>query len=93
MAIRGDSFETETAPGKSNIEYLPTKEGEMANWSMEEALRMALRLEAENFAEYEKSAAEATNPGVKSMFLFLADEERNHLKLIKEKMEQFNVKP
>jgi len=65
----------------------------MANWSMEEALRMALRLEAENFAEYEKSAAEATHPGVKSMFLFLAAEERNHLKLIKDKMKQFHVKP
>jgi rubrerythrin len=65
----------------------------MAEWSMEEALRMALRLEAENFAEYEKSAAEATSPGVKSMFLFLAGEERNHLKLIKEKMEQFHIKP
>jgi rubrerythrin len=65
----------------------------MANWSMEEALRMALRLEEENFVEYEKSAAEATNPGVKSMFLFLAAEERNHLKFIKEKMEQFHVKP
>jgi rubrerythrin len=65
----------------------------MANWSMEEALRMALRLEKENFVEYEKSAAEATNPGVKSMFLFLAAEERNHMKLIKEKMVQFHVKP
>jgi rubrerythrin len=65
----------------------------MADWSMEEALRMALRLEAENFAEYEKSAAEATNPGVKSMFRFLAGEERNHIKLIKDKMKQFNVKP
>ncbi len=65
----------------------------MANWSMEEALRMALRLEEENFVEYEKSAAEATIPGVKSMFLFLAEEERKHLKLIKEKMVQFNVEP
>ena len=65
----------------------------MANWSMEDALRMALRLEAEKFEEYEKSAAEATNPGVKSMFLFLADEERNHLNLIRKKMEQFNIKP
>jgi len=65
----------------------------MANWSMEEALRMALRLEEENFVEYEKSAAGATNSGVKSMFLFLAAEERNHLKLIKDKMKQFNVKP
>jgi len=65
----------------------------MADWSMEEALRMALRLEDENLVEYEKNAAEATNPGVKSMFLFLAGEERNHLELIKKKMEQFHVKP
>ena len=65
----------------------------MADWSMEEALRMALRLEADNFAEYEKSAPEATNPGVKSMFRFLAGEERNHIKLIRDKMEQFNIKP
>jgi rubrerythrin len=65
----------------------------MASWSMEDALRLALRLEEENFVEYEKSAAEATNPGVKSMFRFLAGEERNHIRLIKEKMEQFHVKP
>lgn len=65
----------------------------MAEWSMEEALRMALRLEEENFAEYEKGAAETANPGVRSMFLFLAGEERNHIKLIKDKMEQFHVKP
>lgn len=65
----------------------------MANWSMEEALRLALRLEEENFVEYEKNADEATNPGVKSMFRFLAGEERNHIKLIKDKMEQFHVKP
>ncbi len=65
----------------------------MADWSMEEALRLALRLEEENYAEYEKSAAEATNPGAKSMFQFLAGEERNHMKLIKEKMDRFNIKP
>ena len=65
----------------------------MANWSMEEALRLALRLEEENFVEYEKNAAEAANPAVKSMFLFLANEERNHLKLIREKMGEFNVTP
>ena len=65
----------------------------MATWSMEEALRLALRLEEENFVEYEKSAAEATIPGVKSMFLFLAGEERHHMELIKKKMEQFDVKP
>jgi rubrerythrin len=65
----------------------------MANWSMEEALRFALKLEEENFVEYEKSAKEAANPGVRTMFLFLADEERRHIRLIQDKMAQFNVKP
>jgi len=65
----------------------------MAKWSMEEALRLALRLEEENFGEYEKSAEEATNPGVKAMFRFLAGEERNHIRLIQEKMTQFDIKP
>ncbi|MBI5904527.1 MAG: hypothetical protein HZB86_03085 [Deltaproteobacteria bacterium] len=65
----------------------------MAKWSMEEALRLALRLEEENFGEYEKSASEAGNPGVKSMFRYLADEERKHITLIRDKMAQFNVKP
>lgn len=65
----------------------------MANWSMEEALRFALKLEEENFGEYQKSAKEAANPGVRSMFLFLAEEEGKHIKLIRDKMAQFNVKP
>jgi rubrerythrin len=65
----------------------------MAEWSMEEALRMALRIEEENFGEYEKSAREAANPGVKSMFEFLAKEERDHIRLIKDKMKQFSVAP
>jgi rubrerythrin len=43
--------------------------------------------------EYEKSAKEAANPGVRSMFLFLAGEERKHIRLIRDKMEQFHVKP
>jgi rubrerythrin len=65
----------------------------MGNWSMEEALLFALKLEEENFVEYEKSAKEAANPGVRSMFLFLAEEERKHIRLIQDKMEQFHVKP
>ncbi len=65
----------------------------MANWSMEEALRFALKLEEENYFEYEKSAGETVNPGVRSMFRFLAGEERKHIGLIKDKMAQFNVKP
>jgi rubrerythrin len=65
----------------------------MAKWSMEEALRFALKLEEENFVEYEKSAAGAANPGVRSMFRFLADEEGRHVQLIKDKMAQFTLKP
>lgn len=65
----------------------------MAEWSMEGALRMALRIEKENFADYERHAREAANPGVKSMFEFLANEERNHIQLIRDKMKQFDVEP
>ena len=65
----------------------------MANWSMDEALRLALKLEEDNFGEYEKAAREATHPGVRSMFSFLAEEERKHIKLIQDKMAQFHVKP
>jgi rubrerythrin len=65
----------------------------MADWSMEDALRMALRFEEKNFVEYEKSARETSNPGVKSMFLYLANEERKHMKLIEEMMKRFDVQP
>jgi rubrerythrin len=65
----------------------------MAEWSMEAALRMALGIEQENFSEYERSAKEAANPGVRSMFQFLANEERKHLKLISDKMKQFGIAP
>jgi len=66
---------------------------DVAEWSMEEALRMALRFERENFEEYEKNAGETTNPGVRSMFRFLANEERNHMRLIEEMMRRFHVEP
>jgi rubrerythrin len=65
----------------------------MAEWSMEEALRMALRWEKENFEEYGNIAAETSNPGVKTMFLFLANEERNHMKLIQDMMRRLHVEP
>jgi rubrerythrin len=64
----------------------------MAEWTMEEVLRMALRHEMENFGEYKKAAEEAQNPAIRSMFRFLADEEKNHIKLIRDKMTEFRVK-
>lgn len=64
----------------------------MAEWTMEEVLRLALRLEMENFGEYNKAAEEAENPAIRAMFKFLADEERNHIKLIRDKMAEFQVK-
>lgn len=60
---------------------------------MEEALRMALRFEKDNFEEYEKCAGETSNPGVKTMFLFLANEERKHMELIREMMGRFHIVP
>lgn len=65
----------------------------MAEWSMEEALRTALRYERENLEEYEKGAGETTDPGVRSMFVFLAGEERRHMDLILDMMRRRDVEP
>jgi len=64
----------------------------MAEWTMAEVLRLALRHEMENFGEYNKASEEAENPAIRAMFKFLADEERNHIKLIRDKMAEFKVK-
>jgi len=64
----------------------------MAKWSMEEVLRMALRLELQNYGEYQKEAQESEIPSLKAMFTFLADEEKHHIKLIRDKMAEFKVK-
>ena len=64
----------------------------MKEWTMEEVLRMALRHEMENFGEYRKASEEAQNPAIRAMFRFLADEEKHHIKLIRDKMTEFRVK-
>ncbi len=64
----------------------------MAEWTMEEVLHLALRHERENFGEYKKAAEEAQTPAIRAMFEFLADEERQHIKLIRDKMAEFRVK-
>jgi rubrerythrin len=64
----------------------------MAEWTMEEVLRLALRHEMENFGEYKKASEEAENPAIRAMFKFLADEEMSHIKLIRDKMAEFKVK-
>ncbi len=65
----------------------------MTEWSIGEALRTALRYERENFEEYEKGARETADPGVKSMFGFLAGEERRHMDLILDMMRRHDVEP
>ena len=64
----------------------------MAEWTMEEVLRLALRHELDNFGEYRKASEETENPAIRAMFKFLADEEKNHIKLIRDKMAEFKVK-
>ena len=64
----------------------------MAEWSMEEVLRLALRHEMENFGEYKKAAEQTQNPAVRKMFAYLADEEKLHIKLIRGKMAEFKIK-
>jgi rubrerythrin len=64
----------------------------MAEWTMEEVLRLALQHEMENFGEYNKASEETENPAIRAMFKYLADEERSHIKLIRDKMAEFKVK-
>ena len=64
----------------------------MAKWTMEEVLRLALRLEMKNFGEYKKASEEMQNPAIRSMFKFLAEEEKRRIKLIRDKMTEFKVK-
>ncbi|OGP76856.1 MAG: hypothetical protein A2Z13_10475 [Deltaproteobacteria bacterium RBG_16_64_85] len=64
----------------------------MAKWTMEEVLRMALRLELQNYGEYRKGSQESEIPSMKAMFAFLAEEEKGHIQLIRDKMAEFKVK-
>jgi rubrerythrin len=64
----------------------------MADWTIEEVLRRALQLELENFGEYKRGAEESTIPSMKAMFAFLAEEEKRHIKLIRDKMEELKLK-
>ncbi|HEU5360455.1 MAG TPA: ferritin family protein [Candidatus Deferrimicrobiaceae bacterium] len=64
----------------------------MAEWTMEEVLRLALKHEMDNFMEYKRASEEMEDPSIRAMFQFLADEEKNHIKLIRDKMTEFQVK-
>jgi rubrerythrin len=63
----------------------------MATLTIEDALRMALRLEREHLAEYRRAADESESPPLKAMFAFLAGEEEKHLLLIQGKMAEAGV--
>ncbi len=63
----------------------------MAEWKMADVLRLALRHEMDNYGEYQKAAKETENPAIRSMFSYLADEEKKHIQLIKSKMAEFKV--
>lgn len=63
----------------------------MAEWTMAEVLRLALRHELDNYGEYRRAAEQMQNPAVKAMFAFLAEEEKGHIKLIRDKMAEFQV--
>ena len=64
----------------------------MAEWTMEEVLRLALRQEMENFGEYKKASEEMQIPAIRAMFAFLAEEEKQHIRLIRDMMAECKVK-
>src|SRR5512139_2707756 len=47
---------------------LPFGREAMAEWTMAEVLRLALRHEMDNFGEYQKAAKEMESPALRSMF-------------------------
>ena len=63
----------------------------MATITIADALRMALRLERENYGEYVKNAEEAKHPALRAMFSFLAGEEKKHIAIIRAKMAEHKV--
>lgn len=63
----------------------------MAEWTMAEVLRLALRTELENYGEYRKHAEEMPTPALKKMFAWLASEEEKHINLIRAKMAEHKV--
>lgn len=63
----------------------------MAHWTMADALRLALKLEIEDFEQYAKGARNADNPGLKAMFAFLAGEEHRHMMMIRERMSALGI--
>lgn len=65
----------------------------MAQWTVEEALRMALRLEVENHDEYQREAQKSDTAALREMFTFLAAEEKKHIALIKDRMTALHIKP
>jgi rubrerythrin len=78
---------------RNRVQTKSCREGrKMAKWTMAEVLRLALRHEMDNFGEYNKASQETENPAIRAMFEFLADEERNHIKLIRDKKAEFKVK-
>ncbi len=64
----------------------------MEQWTLEEVLRRALQLEIENHQEYSRGAQEAEIPSMKAMFLFLAEEEKRHMKIIRDKMAELKIR-
>ncbi len=53
-----------------------------------EIIQMALEREKDAVRDYTDYAGTATDPKVREMFLFLAEEEKKHVRLLKEEIEK-----
>ena len=59
----------------------------MANTPIE-IIQMALGREKDAVRNYTESAKTAEEPSIREMFLFLAEEEKKHVKLLQEEVEK-----
>jgi erythrin-vacuolar iron transport family protein len=53
-----------------------------------DVIRMALDREKEAYRIYSEYARAATEPEIREMFLYLADEEKKHVKLLTDEIEK-----
>ncbi len=53
-----------------------------------EIIKMALEREKEAVVDYSEYAKTTSDPKMKKMFLFLAEEEKKHVKLLQEEIEK-----
>ena len=83
----GHNFYGETLVKENEIESERTKDSEGISFLCVDAIEISLFIEKEGLGFYEKAAKNVSDRRVKEMFLRLAEEEREHIQILKTKLQ------